>query len=170
MIGRRAVTYQQFVDAVKKSKRYTEVCDNLGLNHTVATTKQVIKDRIAELQLDTSHFEYKYTKSDNYDKAMEFRRKVFNIHPINQAYYEAMEQKFADKPQSFSTYKVDCGGILEQLEDRDFATITIKDIEDYAGRKESAVLHIRSMMIQTVKENINGAIDKVSKDMLVWLI
>lgn len=169
-IGRRTVNFNDFVEAVKNSKRYTEVCDYLGFNRTVGSTKDAIKQQIETLGIDISHFEYKYTKSEKYDQAAIQKRKTFNISPINQPYYNIMEQKFEDKPQSWGTYKVDVGGILEYLGEKDFATITIKEIEDYAGEKKSAVLHVRSMLISAVKENVNDAVEKVSKDMLVWLI
>ncbi|MCK9198456.1 MAG: hypothetical protein M0P49_02520 [Bacilli bacterium] len=169
-IGRRTVTFENFLNAVKNSKRYTEVCDYLGFNRTVGSTKDAIKQQIEALGIDISHFEYKYTKSEKYDQAAKQKRKTFNISPINQPYYDIMEQKFEDKPQSWGTYKVDVGGILEYLREKDFATITIQEIEDYAGDKKSAVLHVRSMLITTVKENINNAVEQVSKDMLIWLI
>lgn len=34
LIGKRQVQFEQFVDAVKSSKRYTEVCERLGFNST----------------------------------------------------------------------------------------------------------------------------------------
>lgn len=169
-IGRRTVTLNSFIEAVKNSKRYTEVCDYLGFNRTVGSTKDAIKQQIETLGIDTSHFEYKYTKSEKYDEAAKQKRKTFNISSVNQSYYDIMEQKFEDKPQSWGTYKVDIGGILEYLGEKDFATITIQEIGEYAGDKKSAVLHIRSMLITAVKENINNAVEQVSKEMLIWLI
>jgi hypothetical protein len=169
-IGRRTFNTDRFIDAVKKSKRYTEICDNLGINNTVATTKTAIKEVITALGIDTSHFEYKYNKSENYDKGVQARIKSFTINPVNQAYYNAIEQKFADKPQSWLTYKATVGNFLEGLRDRDFATITAQEIEDYCGAKQNSLMHIRSMLITAVKENVNNAVDKVSKEMLIWLI
>lgn len=169
-IGRRIVNYNDFVKAVANSERYTEVCVLLGFNETVPTTRQAVKDKIEELQLDTTHFTYKYTKSEIFEESAKTRIKHHNIYPVNQVYYDCIEKKFEDKPQSFCTYKVDCGGILEELENRDFATITVNEVINYAGEKKSALNHIRSMMIQSVKENVNNCIDKVNKEMLVWLI
>lgn len=169
-IGKRKIVLRDFINAVEKSKRYTEVCNYLGFNPTVATTKQAIKERIEELGLNTEHFEYKYTKSEGYEDAIKFRRKEFNICPINQAYYNSMEQKFADKPQSWGSYKATIGNFFEKIGNKDFATMTVKEIEPYIAGRKMAVMHIRSMMITAVKENINNAVEKVNKEMLVWLI
>lgn len=166
ILGRRTVNYDKFVEAVKNAKRYTEVCDNLGFNNTVGTTKQIIKDRIKELGLSTLHFEYKYNKSDKYYQA--HRGKDYKIDSVNQPYFDIMESKIDSN--SFNTYRCSIGNFLEHICEQDFATITPKQLEDYCGEKKNQMAHIRSMMITAVKENINDAVEKVSKEMLIWLI
>ncbi len=177
-IGKRQVEFESFVNAVKESKRYTEVCDRLGFNSTVGTTKSAIKEKIAELGLDISHFEYKYNKSEKCIESAQSRVKTFDIDPINQEYYNSLEREFEAKQTSFITYKPNVGAFLEFLGNKDFATVTVTDIENYVrdnkdgseSTKKNCLAHIRSMMIHAVKNNVNNVVDKVNKEMLIWLI
>lgn len=168
LIGRRSVTLENFVNTVKSSKRYTEVCDKLGFNSTVSTTKQAIKEKIEELQLDITHFDYKYTKSEAHEESTKNRVKQFVLSFENQIYYDSFESNM--KSASFPTYKATCGNFLEQLGNKDFAIIDITDITEYTAGKKNAEAHLRSLMIYIVKNKIGGAVEKVSKDMLIWLI
>jgi hypothetical protein len=177
-IGKREVEYMDFVDAVKRSKRYTEVCDFLGFNSTVGTTRDAVREQIEVLHLDTSHFKYKYNKSDDWQESIKNRQKKFNISEDNQQYYDSLEQEFEAKQTSFITYKPNIGAYLEFIGDKDFTTVTVTDIENYVkdnkdgseSTKKNCLAHIRSMMIHAVKNNVNNAVDKVSKEMLIWLI
>jgi site-specific recombinase XerD len=93
-------------------------------------------------------------------------------------YYNSLEQEFEFKKTSFTTYKPNIGAFLEFLGERDFATVTVTDIEDYVrehkdgseSTKKNCIAHLRSLMANAVKKNINNAVDKVSKEMLIWLI
>jgi hypothetical protein len=177
IIGRRTVNYEKFINTVKESKRYSEVCDRLGFNSTVTTTIASIKAKIEEMGLNTSHFEYKYTKSDKCVASNNSKVKVFSIMPVNQCYYNSMEKEFESKQTSFNTYKPNIGAYLESIGNKDFATVTVTDIENYVNNKDGSestkkncMAHIRSMMINAVKNNVNCAVDKVNKDMLIWLI
>jgi hypothetical protein len=172
-VGRREFNSDTFLEAVKNSKTYSEVCDNLGMNKTVQTTINTLKEVISDLGIDIKHFTYKYTISDKLGKAS---IKEYNFSENNQQYYDTFKNSF-DKITSWQQYKVDNGSFLEALNEKDFATITIADIENYVNSKNAGEqtknnckAHIRSMMIYAVKNNINGAFDKVSKDILVYLI
>jgi hypothetical protein len=176
-IGRREFDYNSFITAVQKAKTYSELCESLGMNKTVQTTINVLKERIAELKLDTSHFTYKFNISDKMLQAAKNNSKQFNITGVNKTYYNLFAESFSGRHASFQQYKVHIGDFLEKLGNKDFATILPKDIENYvsawdSGEKTKAncKAHIRSMLIYAIKENIENAVDKVSKEMLVWLI
>lgn len=177
-IGKRLVDYSNFVEAVQRSKRYKEVCERLGFNSTVSTTRDAVKEQITKLGLDTSHFEYKYTKSEGYAEAAKSRMKTFEISDINQMYYDSLEQEFESKKTSFITYKPNVGAFLEFLGNKDFATVTVTDIENYVrehkdgseSTKKNCTAHLRSLMANAVKKNVNNIVDEVNKEMLIWLI
>lgn len=175
-IGRREFDYSTFETAVQNAKTYSEVADNLDLNKTVQTTINFIKEKVAELGLDTTHFTYKYVITDALLQAAKENRKQFNISEVNKEYYSAFEQSF-DKVTSWQQYKVSAGAFLESLGRKDFATITVRDLETYVDNKKvgenakkNCKAHIRSMMAYAVKNNVSGAFDKVSKEMLIYLI
>jgi len=172
-IGRREFNSDTFLEAVKNSKTYSEVCEKLGMNKSVQTTINTLKDVISSLNIDIKHFTYKYTISENAGKSA---IKDYNLSKDNQKYYDAFQSSF-EKVTSFQQYKVNLGPFLESLNSKDFASITVNDIENFVNSKnaseqtkKNAQAHIRSMMIYAVKNDINGVYDKVSKDMLVYLI
>jgi hypothetical protein len=177
-IGRREVSYEKFVNAIKNATTLINACELLGFNSTVSTTRQLISDKAIELNLDTSHFR-KYTKTEKVENSAKSRIKTFNIDQVNQEYYDSFEEKKnSEKANSFINYKPDVGAYLEFLGNRDFATLSVTKIENYVkenkegseATKKNCMVHIRSMMIHAVKNNVNGAVDKVSKNMLIWLI
>jgi predicted nucleotide-binding protein (sugar kinase/HSP70/actin superfamily) len=176
-IGKRIISTGRFYKAICESTRYTEVAENLGLNPTVRTTINAIKKNINDLEFDTSHFKYKYTKSEHYDKAIEEKIKEFNIYPINLVYYNSFKDSFI-KHQYWINCKVNIGAFLEYLQNKDFAIITVDDIESFLKQyktgseatKNNARSHIRAMMIYLVKNNINNSVDRVNRNMLIWLI
>lgn len=176
-VGRREFDYNTFTNTVKQVKTYSELCESLGMNKTVQTTINTLKDKVIELNLNTDHFTFKYTKTDKVLQAAQHNTKQFNMVGINQMYYKEFEKSFAGKNASWQQYKVHCGDFLEKLGDKDFATITVQDIENYVDAwnasektKANCKAHIRSMLIYIIKNNIENAIDKVSKEMLVYLI
>ena len=168
LIGRRSVNYPVFVDAVKTSSSVTDVCDKLGFNNTVATTRKAIKEQIQSLHLDVSHFNKPLIDTSNFQKAAEERIKAFSLSSDNQKYFDAFQTSVSEG--SWWTYKATIGNFLEQLADRDFATITEQDITNYADGRKNAESHLRSLMTYIVSNDINNAKQKVSKDMLIWLI
>ena len=125
------------------------------------------------------------------------RIKEFNITNENNKQYMALfEQSFVDRgaETSWRQYKPNVGEMLQELDTRDFLTVTYEEIEEFANTKEvrdysykkedltekewkrgekakkNCRAHIRSLMIFLVKNDINGAIEKVSKETLVGLI
>jgi hypothetical protein len=165
-IGRRSVEKDRFIEAVQKAERLREVVEILGFNSTVGSTKEIIRERIKELGLNTDHFKGQYNKTENFYKIN--KSKDYNISKGNKLYIDIMEQKI--DPKSWSTYKCSLGNFLEYIGTQDFATVTPLQMERFCGSKKNSLAHIRSMMITAVKENVNNAVDKVSKEMLVWLI
>lgn len=176
-VGRREFDHNTFIEAVQKSTTFSGLCESLGMNKTVQTTINVLKEKVAELNLDTSHYAHKYNISEKVLQSAQHNTKQFNLVGVNKTYYDLFEQSFSGKPASWAQYKVHSGDFLEKLGSKDFATIIVQNIENYVEAvdasektKLNCKAHLRSLMIFIIKENIEGAVDKVSKEMLVWLI
>lgn len=143
--------------------RYT-----LGFNKSVGSTQKAIQEQINNLKLDTTHFKpCMYSKEYLAEKAIT-SVKTFTLSKDNQQYYDSFKQTITAK--SWITYKASVGNFLEFLKDKDFATISDTEIMNYVGERYNAKSHIRSMMMYIVSNDINNAKQKVSKDMLIWLI
>jgi hypothetical protein len=104
------------------------------------------------------------------------RMKVFEIqNPTNKLFYSEFEKNF-NNPTSWLQYKVDAGAFLENLKQKLLTSIEPAEIESYIENSDNENTirnkrsHIRSLLIFTVKNNINGAKSKVSRDMLIYLI
>lgn len=172
-VGRREVDCEKFIEAVKTSRYYKDICGKLGFNDTVSTTRAAIKEAAKGINLDISHLT-EYTRTEKVINSVSNRIKTFNIASVNQAYYNSIEEKFGDR---FVTYKPSIGAFLEFIGNRDFITVDVTEIENYVKAKEGSdatrqncMAHLRSLMINTVKNNVSNAVDKVSKNMLIWLI
>lgn len=101
------------------------------------------------------------------------REKEFSVAKVNQAYYTRFLGKF--EPKSRATYKVSIGSFLSEIGTNDFAKITPARMLRYVETKspvqqKNSLAHLRSMMMYSVKNNINGAAEKVRKEMLIWLL
>ena len=99
--------------------------------------------------------------------------KPFQISKSNQVYYD----KFLDKfdPRSRAAYKVTVGEFLSEIGTNDFAKVTparmLKFVENKSPvQQKNSIAHLRSLMMYSVINNVNGARDKVSKETLIWLI
>ena len=104
---------------------------------------------------------------------MPFVTKEFEISKTNRIYFETFLSRF--NTLSRATYKVNVGAFLSELGTNDFAKITPARINRYVesrnpGQQKNASAHLRSMMMYIVKNNINGAAEKVKKETLVWLL
>ena len=102
-----------------------------------------------------------------------FKNREFNISKVNQVYFDQFLDKFDIK--SRATYKVSIGEFLSEIGTNDFAKVTPARMLRFAGSKsalqqKNAISHLRSMMMYSVKNNINGAADKVKKETLIWLL
>jgi hypothetical protein len=171
-IGRTEVDKDEFIKAVAEARTVVDVCKTFGLNSHVVSTKQNIKNRISELGLPTAHLIYYDWKPS--EELLQSKIKSFDLSDDNNIYFE----KFLDSlpERNVATYKSSCGNFMEELNEQDFATVTQEQIEVFANTKKTdsmiknVTAHIRSMIIYIVRNNINGAKEKVSKDMLIWLI
>jgi hypothetical protein len=115
----------------------------------------------------------KYTKSEKFYAVQPLKVKQFNLSPINEIYYNSFESKFEGKPASWAQYKVDAGAFMETCDD--IALVTVQDIQNYISKYEDKTrnnkeAHLRSLLQWIVKNNVEGAVEKVSKEMLVYLI
>lgn len=132
-IGRKSFDYNTFTHAVFVSKKPKEVAVNLGLNPTVGSTIQNINNKITELQLNTSHFTYKYTKSEKFFNNN--RKKDYQIAEINTPYFETMENRM--DARSWSTYRCSLGNFLQSIGEQDFATVLPEQIEQYLNSQSN---------------------------------
>lgn len=99
--------------------------------------------------------------------------KEFTLTATNQIYYEAFKAKF-DKPNCWANYKVNVGKFMESFGD-DIAKCTVKDIENYVNnsgvsRPDNVKAHIRSLLQYIIKNDTMGAANKVSREVLIYLI
>jgi hypothetical protein len=171
-LGRREVNNDLFIQAVANNNKITDICVAIGFNPTVVTNRGNIENKILELGLNHSHI--KFFGRREKQEFVERRIKTFSLSNDNQIYLDEFLSSLAEK--SMATYKASCGNFLEEVGEQDFITVTKGRILEFAGRKNTEAMqrnveaHLRSMMIYCITNNINGAVDKVSKEMLIWLI
>lgn len=168
-IGRRSVDKNEFIQVVKESRSLMEVTRSLGFNQTVSTTRKFIKEQIEAMRLDTSHFKagHKFTEEET-EEYIKAKIKAFSLNEDNQKYYDAFKSSITQI--SWGTYKASIGNFMEQLGDKDFATVTEDEVIAFTENRNNPNSHIRSFMMYIVANDINNAKAKVSKDMLIWLI
>lgn len=89
-----------------------------------------------------------------------FKEKEFAISNVNRGYYDQFLGKF--DPKSRATYKVSIGDFLSEIGTNDFAKVTparmLRFVETKSPmQQKNSLAHLRSMMMYSVKNNINGA-------------
>lgn len=170
-IGKREVEKEVFIQAVANSDSLTHILEAIGFNPIPTSNRHNVENLIAELNLPTEHLKAKKViKSEVYEANV----KQFNLNEDNKQYLD----QFLDSltVTSRATYKASCGNFLEGLVEQDFMKINEEQIIAFADTKNSeaqkanVTAHIKSMMVFCVNNDINGAVEKVSKQMLVWLI
>jgi predicted DNA binding CopG/RHH family protein len=171
-IGRTEVNKDAFIKAVADARSLPDICKAFGLNYKVVSTKQNIRNLIHELGLPTEHLVYYGWKPS--EEWLQNKVKTFHISEDNQIYIDEFLCSLPER--NVSTYKSSCGNFMEELGEQDFAEVTSKQILDFANTKKTQSMvnnvtaHLRSMMIYLVSNDVNKAKEKVSKDMLIWLI
>ena len=170
-IGKTPFPIEQFKTAIASAKSYPEVLRNLGLNDTVTTHTKNVKTVCEQEGIDTSHL--KVWKSDTYVPSL----KVYKLSENNQKYFDAFENNTAVKEQSKAAYRSGTGMFLESIGEADCATITPDVIEAYIANKEgsedtkkNAHAHVLALLRYIIKNDINNAYGKISKEMLRYLI
>jgi hypothetical protein len=155
--------------------RYSDVCETLGMNKTVQTTLNALMEVIADMELDISHFTYKYNKTEKFFNSIS--KKDYNLSANNQIYMESFEHNADIKETSRNSYRSGIGMFLKHLRSVDCATIPVSIILEFLNNihgseatKMNTHAHIIALMRYIVKNNINGAFDKVSKEVLIYLI
>jgi len=170
-IGLREVDKEVFIKAVADNDSLTNIFKAIGFNHVPTTNRHNVEKLIAELNLPTEHLKAKKVINPETYKANE---KQFNLSNDNKQYLDTFLDSLTDT--SRATYKASCGNFLETLDSQDFMKIDSDKIIAFANtknseaQKENVKAHIKSMMVYCVNNDINGAVEKVSKQMLVWLI
>lgn len=173
-IGKKEFEYDTFVDAVRQAKRLKQVNENLGLNPSSSSVKEKVEEKIKELQLDTSHFVCVYHKSPSYERSIQARTIKFNVSKVNQLYMDSFLDSLSEI--SRTQYKYTIGNYLEMIGKQDFVKSTEQQFTEFInGKKNKAtrsniLCHLRTFMIYVVNNNINGAIKKVDKQMLIYLL
>ena len=170
-IGKREVDKDVFIQTVANNKSLTHIIEALGFNPLPTSTRWDVTAKIEELGLNTDHLK---KKKIVHEEEVQARVKQFNLSKDNQQYYDEFLSSITER--SMATYKSSIGNFMEELKDQDFVTISKEQIQEFASTKKTdsmvknVTAHIRSMMIYLVVNNINNAEEKVSKDMLIWLI
>jgi len=173
-IGKTNITPEQFITAVKASTRFTEVADKLNLNRQMTQHIRGIKDNIEQLQIDTSHFTYKYTKSENYEQKKQENAKQYNITENNKKYIEVYQKSF-DKPACWINYKCSILNFMEFI-DKDITKMNLNNLEaflngvDNQNTRDNKTAHIKGILTYLVKHNVNGCRQNISKDTLMAII
>jgi len=165
-LGRREVSKELFIQAVADAHKVKDVAEVLGLNSSTVTTKEYIREVIIELGLDHSHiknFDWRQT-----EEVLQQRIKKFSLTEDNQMYYDEFMCSLSEG--SMATYKASCGNFLQSIGEQDYITVTKSQIIEYANGRNNMLAHLRSMMVYCINSDINGAVDKVDKQMLIWLI
>lgn len=170
-IGLREVDKELFINAVANNDSLTHILEAIGFNPIPTTNRHNVENLIAELNLPTDHIKAKKKINLETYKANE---KQFNLNEDNKQYLDSFLPSLSDN--SRATYKASCGNFLETLGSQDFMKANSEQVVAFANTKNSeaqkanVTAHIKSMMVYCVNNDVNGAIDKVSKQMLVWLI
>jgi hypothetical protein len=170
-IGKTTFLKEKFVSIVSSAKSFPDIAEKLGLNKTVTTHLNNIKIVCEQEGINTSHL--KIWKSENYCTPM----KQYSLCEDNQAYFDAFETNEAVKESSKSAYRSGIGMFLESLKRTDCADITVDVVENYIINKEgseatkiNAQAHVMALLRYIIKNDVNGAKERVSRDLLVYLI
>jgi len=172
LIGRREVSKDLFIQSVKTANKLTDVIEGIGFNPKPSTTRKAVANLIDELALDNSHLhKYGFTQKD---EIIQSRIKTFKLSKWNQQYLDRFLLSLQEK--SRATYKASCGNFLQELGTNDFTRVSPERVIKFSNTKNTEAMrnnvaaHLRSMMIYLVTNNINEAKEKVSREMLIWLI
>lgn len=170
-IGRRELDKKLFIQAVATENSLTHIIEALGWNPLPTSTRWDVTAKIEELGLDTDHLK---KKKIVHEEEIQARVKQFNLSEDNQQYYDEFLSSITER--SMATYKSSIGNFMESIDSQDFITVTKEQIIEFADTKNTEAMkrnveaHLRSLMIYSVNNDINNAVDKVSKEMLIWLI
>ena len=170
-IGRREIDKEVFIQAVANNNSLTHIIQAIGLNHVPTSTRHNVAAKIEELGLNTTHIK---AKNKVNTEAYQSRVKTFKLSKSNQNYLDKFLSSLQERSQA--TYKATCGNFLQAIGTNDFVKISPKRIMDFANTKNTEAMrnnvtaHLRSMMIYCVNNDISAAVEKVSKEMLIWLI
>jgi len=93
--------------------------------------------------------------------------KEYLMNFYNRNYYEKFINSLSSG--SKSAYRGVLGRFLEELGEQDVVMITPADVLKYTSSKTERA-YIRSLLIYIAKNNINDGLNKISKQLLVWLI
>lgn len=168
-IGRRELDKEVFVKAVAENNSLTTIIKAIGWNPIPTSTRESVASTIEEMGLDISHIK-QLKKQGNYVT----REKQFTLSTDNQIYLNSFLNSLSEK--SAPSYKASCGNFLEEIGEQDFMTVTKEQMLEFANRRKSDTMkknveaHLRSMLIYLVENDINNAVSKVDKQMLIWLI
>lgn len=115
--------------------------------------------------------------SQKWIECQEKKTKKLDSTKENTMYWEAFkDSKFPDntKHGSMVQYKCTIFQVMEFIE-KDIITITLQDIEDYLLTQEEKVKnnkesHIKGLLTFIITNNLNDAVNRVQKDIILYLI
>lgn len=170
-IGKREVDKDLFIQTVAEQDSLTHILEAIGFNPTPTSNRHNVENLIKELNLPTDHIKAKkIIKSETYETKI----KSFNLREDNKQYLDMFLESLTET--SRATYKASCGNFLEGLDNQDLMNINSEQIIEFANTKKSesqklnVTAHIKSMMVYCINNDINRAVEKISKQMLIWLI
>lgn len=105
---------------------------------------------------------------------MPFEKKTYRLSEINNKYYSSFLKSFT--PRSRAAYQNDIGSYLQWI-GNDCIIYPPRKVYEFANSKalsgggnKYTVSHIRSMLLYLVRNDVEGAAERVTKDTLLWLL
>lgn len=163
-IGRQEVNKDLFLDAIAKSKSCRDVCKLIGWG-TAHSTIVKMGEAIKQNNIDTTHFRYQPERKINH-KPMS----VYNIADINKPYFDYLENDMKISDESYKSYRYIVGGLLEQIKEQNFVTISKETITKYANGKKMRETIIKAMLKHVIVLNIGNASEMASREILLYLL
>lgn len=149
-----------FKSAVADSKSMNNLLEILKLTKS-QSNKDKIDAGITLLGLNTSHWIYTLTEQGKKGRA-NTRRTELKTSSVNEKYSQEFEKFFGE---NWDKYKSAIWDILETIGEKDFATVSVNEIQDFLDKGENRTNRcnfIRSLMRFIIEYNISNAKEKVA--------
>lgn len=166
-IGRsKEILLDDFKTIVANAKFYRDICRELDIDPGNTAT---IKKRIAQYGIDASHLEQRYPVTEEFLRSRKESQRTFSLSADNEKYFSDFRGTF-DNQESWNTYKATIGKFLESLGDKDVATVSFDEILSFVADSKDQASHLKSLLTYIWYNDINGAYEKVDRDVLRWIM